>query len=77
MNIMVYAIEALCLGIFMVVAPLATTAFQLPTSPLHQAIGDPLIRRLLIGIVVGTTAIAIIYSPWWLFIKRKSELGFN
>jgi aquaporin Z len=64
MNVMVYAIEALCLGIFMVVATLATTAFQLPASPLHQAIGDPLLRRLLIGIVIGVTAIAIIYSPW-------------
>jgi aquaporin Z len=42
MNIMVYAIEALCLGIFMVVATPVTTAFQLPASPLHQAIGDPL-----------------------------------
>jgi aquaporin Z len=64
MNVIVYAIEALCLGIFMVVATLATTAFQLPTSPLHQGIADPLIRRFLIGIIIGTTAIAIIYSPW-------------
>ena len=61
---MVYAIEAICLGIFMVVATLATTALQLPASSLHQAIADPLIRRLLIGIVIGMTAISIIYSPW-------------
>ncbi len=63
-NIIVYAIEAICLGIFMVVATLATTAFELPTSPLHQAITDPLFRRLLIGVVMGLTAISIIYSPW-------------
>jgi aquaporin Z len=61
---MVYAIEALYLGIFMVVATLTTTAFQLPASPIHQAIADPLLRRLLIGIVIGITAISIIYSPW-------------
>jgi aquaporin Z len=63
-NIMIYMIEAICLGIFMVVATLTTTALQLPTSPLHQAIEAPLLRRLLIGIVIGITAITIIYSPW-------------
>jgi aquaporin Z len=71
-NIIIYAIEALCLGIFMVVATLATAAMlckshfvnELPTSPIYQAIADPLLRRLLIGIVVGMTAISIIYSPW-------------
>lgn len=71
-NIIVYAIEALCLGIFMVVATLATAAMlckshfvnELPTSPIYQAIADPLFRRLLIGLVVGMTAISIIYSPW-------------
>jgi aquaporin Z len=61
---MVYAIEALCLGIFMVVATLTTTAFQLPASPIHQTIADPLLRRSFIGIVIGITAISIIYSPW-------------
>jgi aquaporin Z len=61
---MVYAIEAICLGIFMIVATLATTAFELPTSPLHQAITEPLFRRLFIGIAMGLTAISIIYSPW-------------
>jgi aquaporin Z len=58
---MLYAIKALCLGIFMVVVILATTALQLLTSPLHQAIADLLLRRLLIGIVIGITAISIIY----------------
>jgi len=64
MNIIEYAIEALCLGIFMVMATLATAIFELPTSPIHQAIGDPLFRRFLIGVAMGLTAIAIIYSPW-------------
>ena len=49
MNAIVYAIEAICLGIFMVVATLATTAFELPTSPLHQAITDPLLKNIPLG----------------------------
>ncbi len=64
MNFIEYAIEALCLGIFMVMATLATTLFELPSSPIHQAIAaDPLFRRFLIGVAMGLTAIAIIYSP--------------
>jgi aquaporin Z len=63
MNIIEYAIEALCLGIFMVMATLVTTLFELPSSPIHQAFTDPLFRRFLIGLAMGLTAIAIIYSP--------------
>jgi aquaporin Z len=61
---MAYAIEALYLCIFMIIAAITTTTFQLPTSPIHQAIVDPLLRRLFIGIIIGITAISIIYSPW-------------
>jgi aquaporin Z len=63
MNIIEYGIEALCLGIFMVMATLATAVFELPSSPIHQLIPDPLFRRFLIGLAMGLTAIAIIYSP--------------
>jgi aquaporin Z len=63
MNVIEYAIEAFCLGIFMVVATLIVTIFELPSSPIHQAIADPNFRRFLIGVSVGLTAIAIIYSP--------------
>ncbi len=59
-----YLIEASGLGCFMVAAGVATTVFESPSSPLHQIIPDALIRRLLIGILMGLTAIAIIYSPW-------------
>lgn len=64
MNIIEYAIEALCLGIFMVIATLATVLFELPSSPFHQWISDPIFRRFLIGVAMGLTAISIIYSPW-------------
>ncbi|AFY75094.1 permease, glycerol uptake facilitator [Synechococcus sp. PCC 7502] len=59
-----YWIEAVGLGIFMVLATLATAIFELPSSPLCQAIAEPLIRRFIIGILMGLTAITIIYSPW-------------
>ena len=35
-----------------------------PGSPVHQAIASPELRRVLGGIAMGLTAIAIIYSPW-------------
>jgi aquaporin Z len=35
-----------------------------PMSAVNQAIGNPALRRALIGIAMGLTAIAIIYSPF-------------
>src|SRR5262249_30975359 len=35
-----------------------------PDSPVHRAIADPVLRRVLMGLAMGATAIAIIYSPW-------------
>jgi aquaporin Z len=59
-----YAIEAALLGIFMISACGFGVLLEHPDSPLHRAIGDPVLRRVLMGIAMGTTAIAIIYSPW-------------
>jgi len=59
-----YLIEAAGLGIFMISAGLFGTALEYPNSPVHQAIADPLLRRLLMGIAMGLTAVSIIYSPW-------------
>jgi aquaporin Z len=64
MHLIEYAIEALCLGSLLVIAAIVTTIFQLPASPIHQAIADPTLRRCLIGIVMGLTVIAIVYSPF-------------
>jgi aquaporin Z len=44
-----------------------------PNSPVHQAIPDPFVRRLLTGLAMGLTAIAIIYSPW----GKQSGAHFN
>jgi aquaporin Z len=59
-----YAIEAALLGAFMVSACSFGVLLEHPDSPVHRAIGDPLIRRILMGLAMGGTAIAIIYSPW-------------
>jgi aquaporin Z len=59
-----YLIEAMGLGLFMIAAALFTTLFEYPASPLHQALTAPLLRRFLIGVGMGLTAIGIVYSPW-------------
>ena len=59
-----YVIEGTLLGLFMVSAAVFTTIFEYPGSPLHQAIQEPVIRRVLIGVAMGLTAVALIYSPW-------------
>lgn len=58
-----YAIEATCLGLFMVSACLFGTLFEHPGSPARQAISDPLLRRVPMGLAMGLTAITLIYSP--------------
>jgi aquaporin Z len=59
-----YLIEAFCLGVFMVSAGVFTVLFEYPASPVHQAVGNPDLRRALIGSAMGLTAIGLIYSPW-------------
>jgi aquaporin Z len=56
--------EAAGLGLFMVAAAVVTAILEHPSSLIHQAIADPLLRRCIIGVAMGLTAIAIIYSPW-------------
>jgi len=58
-----YLMEAAGLGIFMVAAGGFASLIQHPDSPVRQAVGDPLLRRLLMGLAMGATAIALIYSP--------------
>ena len=56
-------IEAAALGLFMLSASVFTVLFEHPASPVRAAIGSDEIRRLMIGIAMGATAIALIYSP--------------
>ena len=59
-----YGMEAAGLGLFMISACLFATFFEHPSSPARQAIGDAFFRRMLMGLSMGLTAVAIIYSPW-------------
>lgn len=68
-----YVIEAAALGLFMVSAAAIATGVEHPSSPLRQAIGEPVTRRALVGIGMGLTAIALIYSP----MGRRSGAHMN
>jgi aquaporin Z len=59
-----YLIEATGLGFFMLSACLFSALLFHPASPFAAAIETPVLRRLLMGVAMGTTAITIIYSPW-------------
>jgi aquaporin Z len=59
-----YLMEAVGLGLFMISAAIVTALLEYPHSPLYPLLPDPVIRRVLIGIAMGLTAIGIIYSPW-------------
>src|SRR5215470_4436524 len=48
----------------MIVAGLCVVLLEHPASSLSQAIPSPDLRRAVIGIAMGATAVAIIYSPW-------------
>ena len=56
--------EAVGLGLFMVSACMFGTLLGHPGSPAARAIPDGLVRRLLMGLAMGLTAVALIYSPW-------------
>jgi len=59
-----YLMEASLLGAFMVSACVFGALYEFPGSPVHQAIISGFLRRILMGISMGLTAVAIIYSPW-------------
>jgi len=65
--------EALGLGLFMVSAGAFGTLLEHPGSPVHHAIGAPLVRRALMGVAMGATAIALVYAPW----GRRSGAHIN
>jgi aquaporin Z len=59
-----YFMEAAGLGIFMISASVFTIALYHPVSPIVHLLPTEFTRRVLIGIAMGLTAIALIYSPW-------------
>jgi aquaporin Z len=68
-----YLMEAAELGTFMIAACVVVTVLQHPASPLRDALPDPVLRRVLTGLAMGVTAIAIIHTPW----GKRSGAHFN
>ena len=56
--------EAAGLSFFMISACAFGALYEFPGSPVRQAITSDFLRRALMGISMGLTAVAIIYSPW-------------
>jgi aquaporin Z len=59
-----YGCEALGLGLFMVSAGSFGTLLGHPDSPVVASIPSSMTRNVLMGLAMGATAIALIYSPW-------------
>lgn len=59
-----YLMEAMGLGLFMVSASLFAVLLEHPASSVHRAIPDPVVRRLVMGLAMGLTAVLNVYSPW-------------
>jgi aquaporin Z len=68
-----YLIEAALLGTFMISACAFTILLERPALSLRSAISDPFVRRVLIGLAMGATAIVLIYSP----LDRRSGAHMN
>lgn len=68
-----YLMEATELALFMFSACAFTVLLYHPTSPVAQTIHDGVLRRLLMGTAMGSTAIAIIFSP----LGQRSGAHFN
>ena len=59
-----YGMEAAGIGFFMVSACIFGALYFLPGSPVRHAIMSETARRVLMGLSMGLTAMAIVYSPW-------------
>ena len=72
-NFGLYCCEALGLGIFLFSAGLADVIVDHPAMPIHNHIHSALVRRFLIGLLMGLTALYILNSPF----GKKSGAHIN
>lgn len=68
-----YVAEALLLGLFMISASAFTILLEHPVSSLATTIPSPFLRRALIGVAMGITALCLIKSP----LGRRSGAHLN
>jgi aquaporin Z len=66
-----YLIEALGLGAFMIIAGICVILADAPGA--IRTVTNPDLRRAVIGVAIGLSAVAIIYSPW----GRRSGAHLN
>ena len=57
-------VEGALLGLFMLSASTFAVLLEHPSSGLRAALPDANVRRALMGLAMGATAVALIYSPW-------------
>jgi aquaporin Z len=72
-NWRIYLIEAWALAMFMISASLFTVFIFHPESPIQLNISSDFVKRMLIGIAMGLTAVILIYSNW----GKKSGTHIN
>ena len=68
-----YLMEAAELGLFMISACAFTVLLYHPASLIAQGIPNEVMRRILMGIAMGLTAVALIFSP----LGKRSGAHFN
>ena len=59
-----YLMEAACLAMFMLAACVFGVLLEHPASWINRSIDNASVRRVLMGIAMGGTAVAIIHTPW-------------
>jgi aquaporin Z len=59
-----YLMEALGLSIFMISACFFSAILEAKTSIIHSLIPDSFVRLIIMGVLMGLTALIIFYSPW-------------
>jgi len=68
-----YLLEASGLCLFMISACAFTVLLYHPASPVTQGIQSEVMRRILMGVAMGSTAVALIFSP----LGKRSGAHFN
>jgi aquaporin Z len=68
-----YGIETASLACFMIAALGFGALLEHPASPVRLTVANPILRRAFMGIAMGLTSAAIIYSPW----GRRSGAHLN
>ncbi|MBW6535196.1 MAG: aquaporin [Mariniphaga sp.] len=63
-NLRTYLIEAWALGMFMVSASLFVILIEHPALPVRNLVEPAVLRRLMVGLAMGITAVLLIYSKW-------------